>query len=474
MNPSPLVFVFESDIRWQKKIAELLNPVYELQTFDQASSLLRAMGNVRQPDLTVLGCSSLTTCMPVVKQVAAASPRTRLLLLSSEDNVEDIAHAMQLGATGFLRKPFRAREFREAILLQLDPEPAASTSAKVQLVASPREENDELQLDHGTTFVRSRASSRELEGCAALVARSDLPVLVLGESGTGKEFLAKLIHFLSDRRHKTFLKVNCAAMPAGLLESELFGYEKGAFTGAVSSNPGKFEICNGGTIFLDEIGEMHPALQAKLLHVLQDGLYSRLGSPVIMKANVRVIAATNIDIKAAIANQKFREDLYYRINGYSFILPPLRERREEIAIFANHFMQKAARRFGRKPLNLSNALLGAFNNYSWPGNLRELESMINRYLILCDEHLIIETLVSEESSLRKSYRSADNASDPGLHQQMRSLKGSAESAAIANALIETRWNRRAAARKMKISYTALRYKIKQYDLERNTNLSVSE
>jgi DNA-binding NtrC family response regulator len=152
----------------------------------------------------------------------------------------------------------------------------------------------------------------------------------------------------------------------------------------------------------------------------------------------------------------------------------LRERRAEIAIFANHFMQKAARRFGRKPLSLSNALLEAFNNYSWPGNLRELESMINRYLILCNERLIIEALVSEESSLRKSYPSANNASDHGLHQQMRSLRGNAESAAIASALMETKWNRRAAARKMKISYTALRNKIKQYDLERNTNLSASE
>jgi DNA-binding NtrC family response regulator len=474
MDSSPLLFVCESDLRIQKRITELLGAAYEVQVFDQASSMLQAMCGVRQPDLTILACSTVVESLSTVKQLAAASHRSRVLLLSAEDNTEDIAHAMQLGASGFLRKPFRAQEFREAVRLQIDSEPAEKASTRLQLETDPGETKDELQLDHRTSFVRSSGCIRALEASATMVARSDLPVLVLGESGTGKEFLAKLIHFMSERSDNVFLKVNCAAMPVGLLESELFGYEKGAFTGATSSNPGKFELCDGGTIFLDEIGEMHPALQAKLLHILQDGQYSRLGGRAVLKSNVRVIAATNIDIKSAIASQRFREDLYYRINGYSFTLPPLRERREEIATFASHFMQKAARRLSRQPLKLSGMLLGALYNHSWPGNLRELESVINRYLVLGDERMIVESLSSEEKSSHEPHLSADTSSGKSFRQQMQSLKGSAESAAIANALIETRWNRKAAARKMKISYTALRYKIKQYDLERNINLSSSE
>jgi len=175
---------------------------------------------------------------------------------------------------------------------------------------------------------------------------------------------------MSVRSQRSFLKVNCAAMPLDLLESELFGYEQGAFTGAVKAKPGKFEMCNNGTIFLDEIGEMAPPLQAKLLQVLQDGTFSRLGSRNTVKVDVRVIAATNINIKVAIAQKTFREDLYYRLNGFSVSIPPLRERRVEIPILTNYFMRKIAARFERKPLPITSALMQALCGYSWPGNLR--------------------------------------------------------------------------------------------------------
>ena len=212
------------------------------------------------------------------------------------------------------------------------------------------------------------------------MARADIPVLILGESGTGKEVATLFIHKMSSRSQRSFMKVNCAAMPADLLESELFGYEPGAFTGAVKSKPGKFEICNNGTIFLDEIGEMPAVLQAKLLQVLQDGSFSRLGSRTSVKVDVRVIAATNIDIKAAIAQKTFREDLYYRLNGFTLKMPPLRERIEEIPILARHFMRKVAAKYEREPLPISPALMQALCSYPWPGNLRELENTIKRYL----------------------------------------------------------------------------------------------
>ena len=305
---------------------------------------------------------------------------------------------------------------------------------------------------------------REIERHCKLVARADIPVLILGESGTGKEVAAMLIHKMSARSQCSFLKVNCVAMPVDLLESELFGYEQGAFTGAVKSKPGKFEICNHGTILLDEIGEMPPALQAKLLQVLQDGSFSRLGSRSSVRVDVRVIAATNIDIKSAIASKRFREDLYYRLNGFTLKMPPLRERTEEIPILSRHFMRKAAASNGCDPLPLSPTLMHALTAYEWPGNLRELENTIKRYLVMADEQAIINELVSWQFPGSFAPPEEDPRGNGGLKHLVRNLKGGAERAAIAQKLEDTRWNRKAAAIDLQISYKALLYKIKQYDL----------
>jgi len=266
------------------------------------------------------------------------------------------------------------------------------------------------------------------------------------------------------RSQRPFLKVNCAAMPADLLESELFGYEQGAFTGAVKSKPGKFEICDKGTILLDEIGEMPAVLQAKLLQVLQDGTFSRLGSRTSVKVDVRVIAATNIDIKAAIAQKTFREDLYYRLNGFTLRMPPLRERPEEIPILARHFMTKVATKYECDPLPFSPVLLQALNSYSWPGNLRELENTIKRYLVLANEQAIIDELSPWARTVTSTPGSEHNDGEKSLKHMVRNLKGGAEAAAIAHQLELAGWNRKQAASELKISYKALLYKIKQYNL----------
>src|SRR5437879_7848215 len=233
---------------------------------------------------------------------------------------------------------------------------------------------------------------RKIRSQSALVANVDIPVLLLGESGTGKEVLARLIHKLSPRAHRTFLKVNCAAVPADLLESELFGYEAGAFTGATHAKPRKFKICNKGTILLDEIGEMPPLLQAKLLHVLQDQRFSRLGSRSVIKADVRILAATNINIPEALATKRLREDLYYRLNAFTLQLPPLRERKEEIPILLKHSMSRMSERYARPPLALSPNLMQACHEYSWHGNVREDNDFIKRYLILVHERLPLNEL----------------------------------------------------------------------------------
>jgi transcriptional regulator with PAS, ATPase and Fis domain len=305
---------------------------------------------------------------------------------------------------------------------------------------------------------------RDLEAQAALVARADIPLLILGESGTGKEILALYTHMMSARSQRTFLKVNCAAVPADLLESELFGYEQGAFTGAVKTKPGKFEMCTGGTIFLDEIGEMPAILQAKLLQVLQDGTFSRLGSRSPMKVDVRVIAATNINMKEAMANKTFREDLYYRLNGFTLSIPPLRERKEEIPVLAEYFMRKGAKRYNREALPFSQNLLHTLNDHSWPGNLRELENVVNRYLVLGDEKAIVDELAPTAAYQGAAGTVAEAPNGAGLKAMVKSLKGDAESTAIAQVLEGVGWNRKAAANDLQISYKALLYKIKQYDL----------
>jgi transcriptional regulator with PAS, ATPase and Fis domain len=318
---------------------------------------------------------------------------------------------------------------------------------------------------------------REIEKQCTLVARADIPVLILGESGTGKEVAAMLIHKLSMRSQQSFLKVNCAAMPADLLESELFGYEQGAFTGAVKSKPGKFEICDKGTILLDEIGEMPAVLQAKLLQVLQDGSFSRLGSRTTVKVDVRVVAATNIDIKAAIAQKLFREDLYYRLNGFTLKMPPLRERMEEIPILAQHFMRKVATKYDCNLLPISPVLMQALSSYTWPGNLRELENTIKRYLVLADEQAIIDELHPWSQHGVSLAAAADEGSSRSLKNLVRDVKGGAEAAAIAQSLEISGWNRKLAASDLKISYKALLYKIKQYNLsppERKRQVTVDK
>ncbi len=315
-------------------------------------------------------------------------------------------------------------------------------------------------------FVAASPAMRKIRSQAALVANVDIPVLMLGESGTGKEVVARLIHKLSPRAHRTFLKVNCAAVPGDLLESELFGHEAGAFTGATHAKPGKFELCNKGTILLDEIGEMPALLQAKLLHVLQDQTFSRLGSRSVVKVDVRILAATNINIPEALASKRLREDLYYRLNAFTMQLPPLRERKEEIPILLKHFMSRMAEQYARPPLPLSPSMLQACQDYSWPGNLRELNNFIKRYLVLGDEKLAIQELQPRDDGRGVKPEAAHTAAEPGggLKSVARSAKDEAEAEAIRQALDQTNWNRKQAAALLQISYKALLYKIRQYGI----------
>jgi transcriptional regulator with PAS, ATPase and Fis domain len=262
------------------------------------------------------------------------------------------------------------------------------------------------------------------------------------------------------------VKVNCAALPGELLESELLGFEQGAFTGAVRSKPGKFELANKGTIFLDEIGEMSPHLQAKLLHVLQDHQYSRLGGRHMIEVDVRILAATNVDVQEAIKTGRLREDLYYRLNVLSINVPPLRERTSEIPLLFRHFLTRYAEKFQKEPPVPSDHLMEAAMLCPWPGNLRELENFVKRYVILEDEEGSFQELVEMKASTQKTSPHDEHAVPvQGLKALVRSLKDEAESEAIAKALEKTLWCRRDAAKLLGISYKAMLYKIRQFDLD---------
>jgi DNA-binding NtrC family response regulator len=386
-----------------------------------------------------------------------ARPTVPIIVFSSVPDSRFVVKALQMGASDYIQLPFDIDGLQNSVRRFLD---LVGNEAGDEAV-------HETPLFENTSFVCASPRMNEIRGQCAILARVDLPILILGESGTGKEIIAQYIHKMSPRAHRTFLKVNCAAMPADLLESELFGYEQGAFTGAVKAKPGKFEICNMGMILLDEIGEMPPALQSKLLQVLQDGTFSRLGGRTCIKVDVRVIAATNIDMNAAIAARTFREDLYYRLNGFSIQLPPLRERKEEIPILIRHFMRKLSEKYARQPLVMSEQLLQAFMDHNWPGNLRELENYVKRFLVLGDEqHVLAEFRRARGNGSAMGTQAGPGVDAPGggLKMLARSAMGEAETEAMSEVLKRHNWNRKQAATELKISYKALLYKIRQYGL----------
>jgi two-component system response regulator AtoC len=307
----------------------------------------------------------------------------------------------------------------------------------------------------------------------AKVAATNTTVLLRGESGVGKEVVGRAIHKASPRAARQFLKVNCAALPSELLESELFGHEKGAFTGAYRQKPGKFEAAHQGTLLLDEIGEMPLRLQAKLLHVLQDGEFSRVGGEKIIDTDVRLIAATNRDLEASMRAHQFREDLYYRLNVIEIRIPPLRERREEIPVLVDHFLRKFNVQYGRT-VDVPSETLRAFLDYEWPGNIRELENAVKRVVVLGSArpvHVEIIGNLSRNAAARPAARpgtALDARPTPdapiSLKDIARQAAREAERVAIKEVLDRVHWNRAKAARLLQISYKALLYKIVQCGL----------
>src|SRR6478672_9387013 len=473
-NQKTRVLVVDDDAAMAKFLSSYLaRRNFDSSTASSGEEAIR-MFRVYDPVLVLLdvsmpGMSGLET-LERLKQI---KPEVLVIILSGQSNPEIIFRASKSGADDYIAKPFEPKDLEVRINKVLE---------KQQIVNEVTQLRDQVrrQSDFSMLFGTS-PKMEDVKNTIEQVADTNATVLIRGESGTGKEVVARMVYGNSGRRERAFVKVNCAAIPHELLESELFGYEPGAFTGANRQKLGKFDQANNGTIFLDEISEMHPALQAKLLHVLQDGEFARLGGKRDIAVDVRVLAATNKPLERAVEEGMFREDLFYRLNVVTIHIPPLRERREEIPVFLKYFVRKYSEYYGKQPPAFSEYAVSRMMEYAWPGNIRELENLVKRYVIVGNEAQIIRELSTHKpivtsfggqaSSLvaapapssGPAAHTNGNAGDiemPSLLEIGRRAAMQAEREAIERVLAQTRWNRRQAAKILRISYKALLNKLK--------------
>jgi two-component system NtrC family response regulator len=391
--------------------------------------------------------------LDLIRQYVASTAdgeRAQVLMMTAHATIESALEAMKLGALDYLQKPFEIDELLVVVNRALDHQ---RLSTEYRYLRSERDE----QFDHYGIIGRSR-SMEEIIRRAERVAETKSTVLITGETGTGKELVARAIHNRSAQRDMPLIKVNCAAIPEGLLESELFGHVRGAFTGATTTKKGKFALADGGTIFLDEIGTLAPTLQAKLLRVLQEREFEPLGSERTERVDVRVIAATNRDIRQMVVEDKFQEDLFYRLNVIPIELPPLRERREDIPALVEHFVKKHAQRTGRRVERIDDEVLADLQRYDWPGNVRELENTIERAVVLSSGPVITSQTVSVLGAI-----APQTSGLPSL--KLRQNLEWVERETIRRALESARGVKKDAAELMGISQRALSYYLAKYRLD---------
>jgi len=390
-----------------------------------------------------------------LRRATSAGIDATIIMMSAYGTVDTALECMKIGAYDYISKPFKNDE----IVLVLK-----KAEERERLKEENRRLQAEVEREYSFASIIGRTPSmQDIFSLIRKVCDFKTTVLILGESGTGKELIARAIHFNSTRRNAPFTAVNCGAIPENLLESELFGHVRGAFTDAVSDKAGLFDQADGGTLFLDEIGEMPSFLQVKLLRVLQEGEVRPVGSGAARQVDVRVVSATSRDITRDVADGRFREDLFYRLNVFSIHVPPLRERREDIPLLANHFLEKYGERLGKKGVRLSSEVVKIFLEYGWPGNVRELENCIERGLVLCEGE-VIESRCLPDSLGKGSGRIAC----PELPADCISLKRASEMLEreyIRKALERTGGNRTRAAKLLEISHRALLYKIKEYKMD---------
>jgi two-component system, NtrC family, response regulator AtoC len=434
--------------------AHLHRDGFEVATAENGADALRQLQDesfdlvvtdLRMPEMD--GMELLAACR-------AGWPGLPVILITAHGTVDSAVEAIKAGAYDYVTKPFDRDELRQVIDKALRAE---------------ERERGRLHEDAAGRFriIGQTPSMHAIYSMIEKVAASPTTVLIAGESGTGKELVARALHDTSDRAQKPFIQVNCGAIPEQLFESELFGYQKGAFTGAVTSKPGRFELADGGTLFLDEVGELPKDMQVKLLRILQDGVFERVGGVQSLKVDVRLLAATNRDLREEVEAGRFRKDLYYRLNVIPIRLPPLRERADDIPLLVDHFLDKFNRRLDRRVRGVSPEATSALLAHSWPGNIRELENLMERAVLLADTDVLqVRDLagLDEATEVAAGPSPEDRSETMGLKAYVRVFTARLERVRIQRVLREEGGNVTRAARKLEISRKSLQTKMKEYGL----------
>lgn len=457
------VLVVDDDTSLHGYLHDLLGPHgYSVSCVDSGTQVLERLNALARPSVVLLDLlMPKSDGMEVLGRIRGSRGDVPVIVMSGVHHTRTVVKAMRMGAADYLVKPIEEDELAASIRHAITVREGHKASAS--RVEFPPPGNAAGEEDEGmSAFDVSSQDPRMLRvrELAARIADTDVPVLILGETGVGKEVLAQYVHAASSRKTSPFVKVNCAAVPADLLESELFGYERGAFTGALRDKPGKFELAGRGTVLLDEIGEMSPLSQAKLLHVLQDGECYRLGGTKPVRLEARVIASTNRCLEDAVAKGDFRQDLFFRLNVVRLEIPPLRSRTSDIPTLVKHFLSKYQKRYDRPAVALPPALLEAFYRYSWPGNIRQLENAIRRFVILPEMELAMAELARTGTSLPDDKDPATTS----LREKSALAADQAERQLVLRTLEEVNWNRKVAAKRLGICYKSLLNKLRRWQV----------
>jgi two-component system, NtrC family, response regulator AtoC len=456
------VLVADDELNMRRVLEAILRREgYDVVT---AANGLEALGGMKDGVHTVITDLKMPGLdgMGLLKRLSSEYPDVPVVMITAHGSVESAVEAVKLGAFDYLEKPFEQEQIRQVVAK------AISTYALARRDARPEEPSG-----HGRfRLVGQSPAIQQIYGVVEKVANTPSTVLITGESGTGKELIARALHENSSRHAGPFIKINCAAIPKTLMESELFGYEKGAFTGAVGAKPGRFELAHGGTLFLDEIGEIPIEMQVKLLRVLQESEFERVGGIKTIKVDVRLVTATNRDLLAEVGAGAFREDLFYRLNVVPIHIAPLRERREDIPLLADHFIAKFNGRLKKEIASITPEAIERLIAYQWPGNIRELENLMERTMLFCEGPAIrVSDLPVEVTGASPSAAATSPAGDEGGRPAPESLKEAVraetervERELIQKALDATGGNVTQAARKLKISRKSLQTKMKELGL----------
>ena len=450
----------------EKSLLDLLSRVFTKEGYrvETTTSAARAIEIIEKEDLDVLIADIRLpemSGMEILKRCREIRPDVPVIMITAYGNMKQAIEALKMGALDYIIKPFDIEELKITVAKGMEKRRLEQENLLLK-----REMRERYSFEN--MIGKSRAM-QEIFALIEKIAGTDSTVLITGESGTGKEMAARAIHVLSRRSDRPFVSINCAALPENLLESELFGHVKGAFTGAVSDKKGMFEVAQHGTLFLDEVGEMSPWTQVKLLRALQEKRIRRVGGTEEIAVDVRIIAATNQDLKKRIEEGKFREELYYRLNVISFEMPPLRRRVEDIPLLVNHFLQKYCQQMGKKMKRVSPEAMSLLEMYHWPGNVRELENVIERVVAIEDRETITPASLPPEITMPVKKEETQILFNPGFN-----LMGHLDDIAkkyVRQALMAANWNMRQAASLLGISYRSIRYLMDKYKIKQRVEAS---